>query len=358
LAYFGWPRAHEDDAERAVRAGLQLVEDVVRLEPRAEVRLQARVGIATGHVVVGDLISRGVSDKDTVTGDTPNLAARLQVLAEPGGVVISQATRRLIGGVFDLHALGPQPLKGFALPLAVWRVAGESRAVGRFEARQTAGLTPLVGREEEISLLLRRWRQARDGEGQVVLLSGEPGIGKSRLVREVCERLAEEPHIRLPYQCSPHHTTSALHPMIEQLERAAGFERDDPPEARLDKLEALLARGTDQLDSTVPLIAALLGLPTADRYALPALTPQRQKQLTLEALVDQLEGLAGRAAGAPRLRGRALGRSHHSGASGDGDRAHPAPADARDRHLPAGAKPALVGPAARERAGADPARSS
>ena len=236
--------------------------------------------------------ARMLPTEDAVSGETPNLAARLQTLAEPGTVVISQATRRLMGRVFDLHELGLQHLKGFAEPLAVWRVAGQSGAEGRFEARQTAGLTPLVGREEEIALLLGRWRQAREGEGQVVLLSGEPGIGKSRLVREVRDRLAEEPHIRLLYQCSPHHTTSPLHPVIEQLERAAGFERDDPPEARLDKLEALLTRGTGTLDEAMPLIAALLSLPTEDRYPSLDLTPQRQKQRMLEVLVDQLEGLS------------------------------------------------------------------
>jgi predicted AAA+ superfamily ATPase len=182
--------------------------------------------------VVGDLISEGVSDKDAVSGETPNLAARLQAVATPGSVVISQATRRLVGGLFELDDLGPQRLKGFAEPLVAWLVAGEGQAEGRFEARQTAGLTPLVGREEEIALLLHRWRQARGGEGQVVLLSGEPGIGKSRVVREVSARLEGEPHIRLLYQCSPHHTTSPLHPLIEQLERAAGFTRNDPPEAR------------------------------------------------------------------------------------------------------------------------------
>jgi class 3 adenylate cyclase len=212
LAYFGWPQAHEDEAERAVRAGLAIMAALARLETAAGGPLVARVGIATGLVMVGELIGEGAAREEAVVGETPNLAARLQTLAAPGSVVISQATRRLLGGLFNLEDLGPKSLKGFAEPLAAWRVQGEGQAEGRLEARQTAGLTPLVGRDEEIALLLRRWQKARDGEGQVVLLSGEPGIGKSRLVREVRARLADEPHVRLSYQCSPHHSTSPLHP--------------------------------------------------------------------------------------------------------------------------------------------------
>jgi class 3 adenylate cyclase len=189
MAAFGIPQAHEDDAERAVRAGLGLLEAVASLEARPDAHLQARVGIATGQVVVGHLISQGAADPDSVSGDAPNVAARLQALAPRGTVVIAEATRRLIGGLFELDDLGPQRLKGFDEPLAVWRVTAESRAEGRFEAHQTTRLSPLVGRDEELFLLLRRWRQAVDGDGQVVLLSGEPGIGKSRLVREVGERL-------------------------------------------------------------------------------------------------------------------------------------------------------------------------
>jgi class 3 adenylate cyclase/tetratricopeptide (TPR) repeat protein len=292
LALFGWPRAHEDDAERAVRAGLALVEVIAQLEAGSTAGLQVRVGVATGPVVVGDLVGQGSADADAVVGETPNLAARLQTLAEPGTLVISRATRRLVGNLFQLDDLGPQRLKGFAEPITVWRVAGEIQGEGRFEARHTAGLTALVGREEEIAQLLRRWQQAKGGEGQVVLLSGEPGIGKSRLVRELRARLPGEPHIALFYQCSPYHSTSPLHPLIKQLERAAGFERDDPLEAKLDKLEVLLARGGVELEQGLPLVASLLGLPAEASYGLPELTPRRQKQLTLEALADQLEGLS------------------------------------------------------------------
>jgi class 3 adenylate cyclase/predicted ATPase len=292
LVYFGYPRAHEDDAERAVRAGLELIHAVAKLQVRPDVELAARVGIATGTAVVGDLIGEGASREAAVVGDVPNLAARLQALSTPNSVVISQATRRLVGGLFELADLSPLRLKGFAEPLAAWRVEGEGPAEGRFEALHGERLTPLVGRDEELALLLRCWRQARHGEGQVVLLAGEPGIGKSRLVREMRGRLSEEPYNRLLCQCSPHHTTSPLHPLIEQLERAAGFARTDPPAMRLDKLEALLVRGTERVDEVVPLIAALLGVPTGERYPALTLTPDVQKRRTLQALVDQVAALA------------------------------------------------------------------
>jgi len=293
LAYFGYPQAHEHDAERAVQAGLALVEGLPKLDTAACVPLQMRVGIATGLVVVGDLIGAGAAQEQAVVGETPNLAARLQALAEPGAVVIAASTRRLTGGLFDYRDLGTTALKGFAENVPAWQVLGASTIESRFEAMRTA-MTPLVGRDEEIDLLLRRWDQAKRGEGCVVLVSGEPGIGKSRITQTVLERLSGEPHIRLRYFCSPHHQDSALYPSIMQLERAAEFRRDDTDEQRLDKLEAVLAQATNDLSEAVPLLADLLSIPTGDRYPPLNLTPQKRKEKTLHAQVAQVEGLAAR----------------------------------------------------------------
>jgi class 3 adenylate cyclase/predicted ATPase len=294
LAYFGWPQAHEDEVERAVHAGLDLAKEVGQLTTSDGAPLRVRVGIATGLVMVGDLIGEGAAQEQAVIGETPNLAARLQSLAEPGNVVIAEGTRHLLGGLFEYADLGSQDLKGFVDPVQVWRVIRQSRAESRFDALHGHQLTVLVGREHEIGLLADRWERAKEGEGQVVLLSGEPGIGKSRIVRAFRERLAGEPHTPLSHYCSPHHTNSALYPVIGLLERAAGFSRDDGADVRLAKLEALLARGTEALGEAVPLVAALLGIPSGERYPAPALSPQRQKQRTLEVLVDQVEGLAAR----------------------------------------------------------------
>jgi len=237
LVYFGYPHAHEDDAERAVRAGLGVIDAVGPLEVKS-VKLQARIGIATGLVVVGDLIGEGSAREESVVGETPNLAARLQALAEPDAVVIAAGTRRLVGDLFECRDLGTVRVKGIAEPVPAWQVLRPSAVASRFEALHGSALTPLVGRDEEIDLLLRRWARAKAGDGQVVLVSGEPGIGKSRITAALAERLHAEPYLRLRYFCSPYHQDSALFPFIDQLGRASGFAHDDPPVTKLAKLEA------------------------------------------------------------------------------------------------------------------------
>jgi predicted ATPase/class 3 adenylate cyclase len=288
LVYLGYPRAHEDDAERAVRAGLGVVHAVGRLDVKSG-KLQARVGIATGLVVVGDLIGEGSAQEQSVIGETPNLAARLQALAEPDAVVIAGGTRRLVGDLFEYRDLGAVEVKGIAAPVPAWQVLRPSAVESRFEALRGGALTRLVGRDEEIDLLLRRWARAEAGDGQVVLISGEPGIGKSRITAALAERL-HEPHLRLRYFCSPYHQDSALYPFIDQLGRAAGFARDDMPAAKLEKLETLLALAAPP-DEDVAFFADLLSLPASERHKLPNLSPQRKKERTLEALIRQLEGL-------------------------------------------------------------------
>ena len=290
LVYFGYPQAHEDDAERAVRAGLRAIDAVRRLDVKS-VRLQARVGIATGLVVVGDLIGEGSAQEQSVIGETPNLAARLQALAEPDTVVIAPGTRRLVGDLFEYRDLGTVELKGIAAPVSAWQVLRPSVVASRFEALRGATLTKLVDREEEIDLLLRRWARAKSGDGQVVLISGEAGIGKSRITAELQERLRAEPYLRLRYFCSPYHQDSALFPFIDQLGRASGFVSDDLPTTKLDKLETLLARAAPPAED-MALLADLLSLPASERHPLPNLSPQRKKERTLEALLRQTESLA------------------------------------------------------------------
>ena len=289
LVYFGYPQAHEDDAERAVRGGLEVIQAVSGLKSSAP--LQTRVGIATGLVVVGDLIGAGAAQEQAVVGETPNLAARLQGIAEPNTVVIAESTRKLLGNLFDLENLGPKDLKGIAEPVRAWAALRASSVESRFEALRTA-TTPLVGRDEEIELLMRRWAQAKAGDGCAVLISGEPGIGKSRLAEAMQERLGTDPHTRVRFFCSPYHQDSALYPAIAQLERAAGFRREDTPEQRLAKLEALLAQATNDVSGVAPLFADLLSIPIGDRYPALALTPQKRKEKTLQALIAQAEGLA------------------------------------------------------------------
>ncbi|WP_284736154.1 adenylate/guanylate cyclase domain-containing protein [Dongia deserti] len=292
LAYFGWPRAHEDEAERAVRTGLAIVDSIATLVTPAQAALAVRVGIATGLVVVGDLVGEGAAQEEAVVGETPNLAARLQALAEPGRVVISEATRRLLGDLFDLTDLGFRELKGLATPVRAWRVNRESRAESRFEALHGLRLSPLVGREHELALLLDRWEQAKGGEGQVVLLSGEPGIGKSRIALALRQRLGGEELMSLRYYGSPYHTNSALFPIIDQIERAAGFDRNDAPADKLAKLESLLGMAVSDLETTVPLIGDLLVVPAGGSYPPLELAPEQKKAKTFQALLAQLEGLA------------------------------------------------------------------
>jgi predicted ATPase/class 3 adenylate cyclase len=288
LVYFGYPEAHEDDAERAIRAGLELVAAVGGLKTHAP--LQTRVGIATGLVVVGDLIGSGASQEQAIVGETPNLAARLQSIAEPNGVVFAESTRRLLGNLFELQVVQAKDLRGITEPVQAWAALRASSARGRFEALHATGLTALVGREEELELLLQRWSKAKSGDGQVVLLSGEAGIGKSRLIVALLERLATEPHVRLRHFCSPQHTDSALYPIIGQMERAAGFAQDDTPRARLDKLDAVLTR-TSTPKADAALFADMLSLPNDGRYPTLDLTPQQRRHRTFEALSLQIEAL-------------------------------------------------------------------
>src|SRR3984893_13662289 len=288
LVYFGYPQAHEDDAERAVRAGLELIAAVAGLNTRAS--LQTRVGIATGLVVVGDLVDAGGSQERGIIGETPNLAARLQAFAEPNMIVIAEATRKLLGNLFELQDLGAKEIKGIAGSVRVWAALRASSIESRFEALHVSGLTALVGREEESELLLRRWARAKNGEGQVVLLSGEAGIGKSRLTAALLESVSAEPHMRLRYFCSPQHTDSALYPIIGQMERAAKQAHDDSPQARLDKLDALLAH-TSTPAQNAALFAEMLSLVNDGRYPRLELTPEQRRQRTLDGLIAQMEAL-------------------------------------------------------------------
>jgi class 3 adenylate cyclase/predicted ATPase len=292
LAYFGYPEANERDAENSVRAALTLRRSAARLSPELDTQLEPRIGIATGIVVIGDEFAAGAVKERVAVGEAPTLSGCLQAVAEPGQIVIAQSTRRLVDGLFEYDDLRQVALKGLAAPVEISQVLGESDIESRFEAHHSANLTPLVGRQEEIDLLLRRWRQAKGGEGSVVLLEGEPGIGKSRIAQTILELLSGEKHTRLRLFCSPHHQDSALYPSISQLERASGFRRADTDEQRLTKLEGTLAQATGNLGDAVPLLAELLSVPTGDRYPLLTLTPQQRKELTLKALVANVEGLA------------------------------------------------------------------
>jgi len=282
LCYFGWPKAHEDDAERSIRAGLAIMHALTKLKTHDGEALAARAGVATGLVVVGDLIGEGAAQEEAVVGETPNLAARVQGLAEPNQVVVAEATRHLLGDMFKLADLGGHELKGISGKTSAYVVTGERVAESRFEARSSGAISALIGRDHELALMLERWKQAKANEGQLLFLSGEAGIGKSRIARAMIEEVAIEPHTRISYQCSPYHTDSSLYPAIQQLTFASAILPGDDNETKLDKLEAIL------LGEKAPLLAALLGLETEARYGLLEMTPQQQRARTLEALADQL----------------------------------------------------------------------
>jgi class 3 adenylate cyclase/tetratricopeptide (TPR) repeat protein len=292
LAYFGYPKAHENDAERAILAGLAILKAVETVRTAANVAVQTRIAIGSGVVVVGDLMREGVTQENAAIGETTNLVARLQAIAEPNSLVISPVTHRLVGALFDYRDLGRHTLKGFPDPVHVRQVLAPSKVESRFEAQHQAGTSPLLGREEELDLLLRRWVQVKAGDGRVIHITGEPGIGKSRLTQALVECLGGDRHTRLQYHCSPYHTDSALHPVISHLLRAAGIEHTDEGEERLAKLETLLERSHSRLSETVPLLAPLLSIPLGDRYTPLDLSPQRRKDRTLAAVIDHIAKLA------------------------------------------------------------------
>jgi len=293
LVLFGYPEAHEHDAEQAIRAGLELCAAVRTLRPDADAPVRCRVGIATGMVIIGDPDGTGATRGESIVGDAPNLAARLALSAQADTVTVEASTRRLIGNLFDCHELVALEAVGAGAPIRYWQVLAESLVASRFEALRGSALTPLIGRDDEIDLLLRRWARAKTGDGQVVLVSGEPGIGKSRIAAALEDRLGAEPHFRLRYLCSPYHQDSGLFPFCEQLAHAAGFARDDAPAAKWEKLEAVLALARLP-DEDVALLADLTSLPASEQHPLPSLSLQRKKERTLEALIRQLEGLARR----------------------------------------------------------------
>lgn len=289
VVFFGYPQAHEDDAERAVQASLALVQAVSALP--AKEQLRARVGVATGLALVGDMSDTGISEENGILGDTPNLAARLQSLAQPGCVVISDRTKTIAGAQFEYRDLGKVEIKGLVEPIPAWQVTGRTSVISRSHALGSGNLLPLVGRDEDLDLLLHRWERARSGEGQVVLLSGEAGIGKSRLTVALLERLAREPHLRLRCFCSPQHTDSTLYPVIGEMLRAARFTHEDSQQVKLDKLDALLAQSSTSPEEAA-LFAEMLSLPNDGRYPPVEVEPQLRRQKTLKALGSQLEALA------------------------------------------------------------------
>ncbi|MCH9018150.1 MAG: AAA family ATPase, partial [Chloroflexi bacterium] len=290
LVYFGYPQAHEDDPQRAVRAGLAILEDMVALnsglKSDKDLELTVRIGIHTGLVVAGEMGGGDTLEELAIVGETPNIAARIEGAAEPNGITISDVTANFVQGFFICETMGFHELKGISQPVELFRVLEESGAQTRFDVASTTQLTPLVGRQQEVGLLKDRWEQVEDGLGQVVLISGEAGIGKSRLLQEIYERLAGRSHQIREYRCSPYHQNSALFPVIDFTERLLQFRKEDTSEQRLDKLEGALQDFDIPVTESVPLMAEMLSVPLGDRYPPLNLSPQRQRQDTMELLVQ------------------------------------------------------------------------
>lgn len=282
LCYFGWPRANEDDAERAVRAGLAIVSAVNSETTPGGEGLSCRVGIATGVVIVGDLVGQGATQEAAVVGETPNLAARLQGLAQPNQLVVPQDTRNLLGSIFELEPLGEHQLKGISEPVTAFSVIGESSRESRFAARQTGALTPIVGRKQELSMMGECWSRAKSGKGQMILVNGEAGIGKSRIARAMIDTISKDDHIQITCQCSPYHTDSAFYPIIQQMSLAARFNSGDTNSERLDKLAKLPGINSEN----VSLLATLLGVDASERYPSLKLSPAQQRAYTMNALTQ------------------------------------------------------------------------
>lgn len=283
LAYFGFPRAFEDAAERAVRAGIGILSEVGAIEAPDGTRVQARIGIATGLVVVGEIIGTGMAQERTIVGETPNLAARLQALAGPDCIIISESTQRLLRGLFEVTHTGEHELKGFSRPLPAWRVCGEASVESRFAAIRARHL-PLVGRAHEMGLMRERWHLARQGEGQIMTVTGEAGIGKSRMIEALQQELEAETHARVNLQCSPYHSDTALYPVIQYLNRVAGLAHADPPDVRTENLHSLLGARRIADPAALPLLAELLSIPLAE--AAPAASPAQRKSATLALIVE------------------------------------------------------------------------
>ncbi len=294
LAYFGWPTAREDDALRAISTGLELVSEIAALSPPSGLDLAARIGIETGLVVVGDLVGEGAAQESAIVGETPNFAARIQALAEPGTVMIGPNAHKLAASAFVYQDLGTRLLAGADRSVSMYRVVRPSHAATRFETLRSAKLTPLVAREEEFQVLLRRWDLTSRGEGQVVLLSGESGIGKSRLIQAIRSTVGAQARTTLLFQCSPHRADSAFHPLIEQIERSAGFTATDHAEEKLKKFHLIMEGWGVVAPEDLAVVSALLQLPGGERISEIEPDPEERRNRIFATVLRLLENQAKR----------------------------------------------------------------